>query len=59
MITRLKKYLGLHVHEWTKWEVMESGKVGFNREQVYGTYIVQIRYCTTCGKRQIERSSST
>lgn len=58
MITRLKKFFGFHVHEWTKWGIIESGKTGISRDRVFGTYIVQTRRCITCGKQQISRSST-
>ena len=49
MLTRLNKWLGLHVHDWTKWE--QSGDiVSTVHKGVIGT--VQSRSCKDCGYRE-------
>ena len=58
MIKRLKKFLGLHIHEWTKWEVIESGKCGMTPEVTWGSYLIQTRHCTACGKHELNRTTT-
>jgi len=41
MINKFLRFLGIHVHEWSKWKDEDSY-----------LHLYQERYCFTCGKRQ-------
>lgn len=52
MLVRFWKWLGLHVHDWTKWEEDMTIHVGAE-ERLVGT--LQTRACKECGFRQRQR----
>lgn len=47
--------MGERRHKWSDWAVTERGKiVTYVSEREVGHYIVQERFCTVCGKIQVD-----
>lgn len=46
----IRKWLGLHVHEWTKWADEYGVYAGEGKRHVGNA---QTRECTVCGKKQM------
>ena len=44
-----------HRHTWTDWLVTERGRIvnKYYQHHKLGSYLAQERYCTKCGKTQI------
>lgn len=51
--TLMQLIFGGHVHDWTKWKIIEKGHVGHDKI-TNGSYILQKRVCKVCGKTQQE-----
>lgn len=46
-----------HRHNWSDWSISERGRVvdAVYTKEVVGSYIVQDRFCRSCGKHQMKQ----
>jgi len=50
MINFIKSLLGLHIHEWDRWDDVQGGMLYSSDNEWVGEFIVQRRDCKICGK---------
>lgn len=57
MINKIKKWFGIHVHEWSKWELKKSNRLykpsRYSNEIKY-VRTTQERTCILCGYKEEE-----
>lgn len=56
MINTIKRFLGIHIHEWTRWDVVDAGNVTTESNVTVYVSLIQQRHCTKCGYVQLKRT---